>query len=251
MTDSPPAKTPGPKKSDLGVRFMSAIVMIAIAGGALWAGGWIFTVFVGLIAIGLLWEWWGLVQKFPYSKDVRFGWLVAGLLYVLIAAFALVHLRRFDLFSAMQPIVFVIATDVGAYFTGRSIGGPKIAPSISPNKTWSGLFGGIVASVVMAFVIWYFLLGGNSPYVAETEMLNRLKLFLIGTAAVTAIVAQSGDFLESWMKRKAGVKDSSNYIPGHGGLLDRADGMLPAIILAAILSAILNTLVAPMQVPVG
>ena len=237
MTDSPPAKTPGPKKSDLGVRFMSAIVMIAIAGGALWAGGWIFTAFVGLIAIGLLWEWWGLVKKLMLAPLAGILIFVAGLVYIAIACICIIEtsVNQNDLFPPVFVVLLllacVIATDVGAYFSGRAIGGPKIAPSISPSKTWAGLFGGMCmsGSVLGGFFYWI-----GAPFQ------NILSAFVGG--ALLAIAAQAGDFLESWVKRKAGVKDSSNLIPGHGGLLDRMDGMLAVFFVISIPSVVLPAL---------
>ena len=121
----------------------------------------------------------------------------------------------------------VIATDTGAYFSGRSIGGPKIAPSISPSKTWAGLFGGMVAAGLVS-------LGFFSSNVGE----RAFSLMGVGAVAVgagLAILAQCGDFFESWLKRRARMKDSSNLIPGHGGVLDRVDGILPVVLAAGIL----------------
>ena len=106
----------------------------------------------------------------------------------------------------------VIAVDVGAYFAGRTIGGPKIAPSISPSKTWAGLAGGMVAATL---IVW---IGAHE--------VGKLNPWLIVGAPLVAIVAQIGDFFESWLKRRAGVKDSGALIPGHGGLFDRVDGLI-------------------------
>ena len=126
----------------------------------------------------------------------------------------------------------VVATDVGAYLAGRTFGGPKIAPRISPSKTWSGLFGGMIAAALVLVAIAWFELhprmaveGGCSvshtcPTFAERAVPVALSGFLL------AVVAQAGDFFESWMKRRAGVKDSGRLIPGHGGLFDRLDGLM-------------------------
>jgi phosphatidate cytidylyltransferase len=119
-------------------------------------------------------------------------------------------------------IGIVVATDVGAYFAGRTLGGPKIAPSISPSKTWSGLIGGMLAASLFAVALAMRV----SPVFSMEELVLAI---LFG--AFLAVVAQAGDFFESWMKRKAGVKDSGAMIPGHGGVLDRIDGLIPVVIV--------------------
>ena len=223
------AENPAPKKnSDLPVRLASAIVMLAIAGTALWLGGWVFYLLVGLIAIGLLWEWQALIRKLPISGVCKAGWMLFGVIYIVLGALSLVILMHAGLsgpswIGVAFAIGVVIATDVGAYFSGRSIGGRKIAPSISPSKTWAGLGGGMIAAAIYAGLFANFAtsLGAQAWIVA---------LFGAGLA----VVAQTGDFFESWMKRRAGVKDSSHLIPGHGGLLDRFDGLLPVSIVCAI-----------------
>jgi len=153
-------------------------------------------------------------------------WAVVGIVYLGVPAVAFLALR--DLPHGMQLVfwlvIVVVATDVFAYLTGRSIGGPKLAPRISPGKTWSGLAGGAGGALVLggafAFMVgWGWLQGG---------------LF----ALVLALVAQSGDLFESFIKRRAGVKDSGHLIPGHGGLLDRLDGYLFAVPTLALLVAI-------------
>jgi phosphatidate cytidylyltransferase len=123
---------------------------------------------------------------------------------------------------ALFVIGLVIAVDIGAYFAGRSIGGPKIAPRISPNKTWAGLFGGIVAATIVIALVM-------SQLVAKGPAFLQALLYAAPIGAGIAVVAQAGDFLESWMKRRAGVKDSGKLIPGHGGLLDRLDGHLAVL----------------------
>ncbi len=119
---------------------------------------------------------------------------------------------------ALSLLLAVIATDIGAYFAGRSIGGPKIAPSISPSKTWAGLAGGMAGAALV------LMLGRGNGMAAEA----------IGGGAMLAIVAQAGDFFESWMKRRAGVKDSGKLIPGHGGLFDRVDGLLAVVFVGGV-----------------
>lgn len=219
------------KRSDLPTRAISALAMIGVAGAALWAGGWAWTAFVTFIAAGVLWEWRALVAGAVASPRMRGLWNAAGIVYVLPAAAVLVILREQDprLFGVIFPLAAVIGTDVGAYFTGRAFGGPKIAPRISPSKTWSGLVGGIVgASLALAAAIKL-----GDPKIPMGELLKLGAVF--GGAA--AIVAQSGDFFESWMKRRAGVKDSGRILPGHGGLFDRADGLIAVLFVIAIAMA--------------
>lgn len=219
-----------PKKSDLGVRVLSAIVMVAVAGTALWLGGWAWAIFVLAVGLGVLWEWWGLVRSFVRSVLGKVLWLLLGVGYVGTAGTTLATLR-FGGFAESQIILIavvaaVIGTDIGAYFVGRTIGGPKIAPSISPSKTWSGLVGGMLGAglgLIFSSLPW----GGFGP-----------PLVILAIGAVVAIVAQAGDFLESWMKRRAGVKDSGHLIPGHGGLFDRVDGLLAVSFGLASLQAL-------------
>ena len=227
MTTAPP-----PKKSDLGVRTASAVVMIAVAGSALWLGGYWWTAFVAAVALGVLWEWVKFVLAFVTTPLARLIWFVAALAYVGLAAAALVLLRYspFGMAPLLLLVGAVIATDVGAYFAGRTIGGPKIAPSISPSKTWAGLGGAIVAValfLVLSGLLWQRF--QETDYMQDTYYVTVSLggwLILIVLPVLIAVVAQSGDFFESWMKRRAGVKDSGNLIPGHGGLFDRVDGLL-------------------------
>jgi phosphatidate cytidylyltransferase len=142
---------------------------------------------------------------------------------------------------AILLIAAVIGTDVGAYFAGRSIGGAKIAPRISPSKTWSGLFGGMIgAGLMMVFMqagIYAFRggeAGDGDVYLAQ----GWFRLMLTGAAL--AVVAQMGDFFESWMKRRAGVKDSGRLIPGHGGLFDRTDGLIAVAFVAGVIMIFQN-----------
>ena len=137
------------KKSDLPVRAVSAVGMVAVAGLAMWLGGWFWTAFVIAIAAGVLWEWWGLVSKFVAAPLLRAGWVFGGLAYVGLAAF-MFDVLRMDPATGWPMLLIVLLgvvfTDVGAYFAGRTIGGPKIAPKISPSKTWAGLGGGILGA---------------------------------------------------------------------------------------------------------
>lgn len=211
------------KTSDLKIRLLSAAVMALIAGFALWVGSWLFTIFVILIALALMFEWYGLVENFGHSKNITYAWLALGALYIGYAAFTLIYFRLKDtsFIPTLMLLLVVIATDAGAYFAGRKFGGKKLAPSISPGKTWAGLFGGMIA----AGLLWsiYSELNNSAVWYAA-----------LGSGMAMAILAQMGDLFESWMKRKAGKKDSSTIIPGHGGLFDRADGILAVFFVLGI-----------------
>lgn len=231
MTETPK------KNSDLGVRTLSAIVMVAVAGTALWLGGWFWIGFVALLAGGVLWEWNALAHKFARSALAEIFWLFFGVLYVGAAALAFVAIREayvpfFFLIGFVAPIV---AVDVGAYFAGRAIGGPKIAPRLSPSKTWAGLGGGMAGASLVALGVQYFYPEAGHfsfGYTPEFDWRDIVGSVLIGS--IIAVIAQAGDFFESWMKRRAGVKDSGTLIPGHGGLFDRLDGFLAVFFVLAI-----------------
>ncbi|CAN5298194.1 phosphatidate cytidylyltransferase [soil metagenome] len=207
---------PAPTKSDLRTRFLTALAMIAVAFGAFWLGGYFFLAFVTMIAIGVFWEWRNLAFRIAVTPIGRAGWLLAGFIYVGLscAMFAASYFMGvLALLPAVIAVLLVAATDIGAYFVGRKVGGPKLWPRISPNKTWSGLAGGMIASALA-------LLALSPP-----NSIGR-GAYLIGFGFLVAIIAQAGDLFESRMKRLAGVKDSGNLLPGHGGLFDRLDGLL-------------------------
>ena len=148
--------------------------------------------------------------------------LALGILYCGLPVLALVFIRRQEagLLFAFWTMAIVWACDIGAFFAGRSIGGPKLAPRLSPNKTWAGLGGGV-------------LLAGFLGLVLHVE--NGLPWRLTLATPLLAVLAQGGDLYESWLKRRAGVKDSGNILPGHGGVLDRLDGLVPVAPVAAFL----------------
>ena len=229
---------PEAKKSDLGTRAASAVVRVAVAGTALWLGGWWWTVFVAAVALGVLWEWQLLARKLEKSRVSLVIWLIAGTAYVGFSASILaVVVFVLGPIGPLFPICLVVATDIGAYFVGRTVGGPKIAPSISPSKTWSGLAGGILGA---ALVVGFFGIFAHLPldcdagerHCVDPAGLAFLSL-IVGTPV--AIIAQTGDFFESWMKRRAGAKDSGNLIPGHGGLFDRVDGLLAVCFVGGLI----------------
>jgi len=199
--------------SELLVRSLTGIVLVAIALLAAVHGGNLFAIFVAAIATLMFYEWTRLVRGWGLA------WYLGGFLYALLPALGLLWVReRSGLDLLVWAFIVTWATDIGAYFAGRSFGKRKLAPTISPNKTVEGLYGGIAAAT---------LFGG--AWVLATG----LRLPLLALAPVLAIAAQSGDLFESGMKRRAGVKDSGQWLPGHGGALDRLDGLVPVAVLTA------------------
>lgn len=242
-------------------RVLSGVVLVAIALGDLWLGGWLFAGLV-ILAVALMADEWaklavgldGWPQQWVRVSAILFpvlaiievmqgrpdlalvvlagGVVVAsgaaalagrggadsaalGVVYLGLPALSLIWLRNEpggSTLTVLWLLLVVWTTDIGAYFVGRAIGGPKLAPSISPGKTWAGLLGGMgLAAAVGAFVSH---VGGGVPWLG----------FLAG--AGLAVIAQIGDLFESHLKRRAGTKDSGILIPGHGGVLDRLDGLL-------------------------
>ena len=207
---------------ELATRTAVGVILIAIALVEALLGGWPFAILVAAIATIMYLEWSRMVGKWG------FGWRLFGFVYCLLPAISLLWIREraeyegigssFDLLIWVFLVVW--STDIGAYFAGRAIGGPKLAPSISPNKTVAGLIGGVIAATMIA---------GLWVYAA------RLPATLLSLAAIFAVAAQMGDLFESGLKRRAGVKDSGTWLPGHGGLLDRLDGLVPVAVLTAAL----------------
>lgn len=243
MVDAKPRKN-----ADLPARIASAVVMVAVAGTALWLGGWAWALFVAAVGLGVLWEWWALASKIALTGAGRAAWGLGGLVYVGLAIVMLIQLRGESAIGwplLLMVLFGVVLTDVGAYFAGRTFGGPKIAPAISPSKTWSGLLGGMLGAAVgiyLAIRVSFsepFLdqmnaaLGPEHPVLVPASASPSLLGCLIG-GAVLAVVAQTGDFFESWMKRRARVKDSGRLIPGHGGLFDRTDGMIAVLFVLGL-----------------
>lgn len=215
------------KNADLPVRAASALVMVAVAGLAFWLGSIWLDLFIAGVVVATLVEFVLLVLKATQRQGARLAAITAGAIYIGLAGYALMSFPLIVVIGVIGAVVFV---DTFAYFFGRTIGGPKIAPAISPSKTWAGLLGGTVGATIWVFGILFFVASVDGP-----EWSGRLQdwLQLIGIGAAIAVAAQAGDFLESWIKRKAGVKDSSNLIPGHGGVFDRTDGIIPVALLAA------------------
>jgi len=201
--------------NELFVRTATGLVLIALAILTAVLGGTLFAVFAAAIATAMFYEWTRLARGWGPA------WYGAGFVYALVPALALLWIRERDahgLDLLLWAFIVTWSTDIGAYFAGRRFGRRKLAPSISPGKTVEGLVGGIVAAT---------LLGG--AWVLATG----LGQALLALAPVLAVAAQAGDLFESSMKRRAGVKDSGNWLPGHGGVLDRLDGLVPVAVLTA------------------
>lgn len=255
---------------DLKQRVISAVLLIPLVLLAVWLGGSVFLLLVAVAVVLMAYEWsrvtgaasWrvdGLVQWLSvlsaiaalvmtndfliFSGIIAMGcavaavtgvalrstsvWRILGIPYLALGCGAFVWLRvQQDIGPSLVIWLLAViwAMDSGAYFAGRGIGGPKLAPRASPNKTWSGLIGGMLAAAAAGAVVAWFSSLGPAPALAATSA-------LIGGWS------QAGDIAESAVKRHFGVKDMSALIPGHGGILDRVDGLLfaaPAMVLAVL-----------------
>ena len=209
-------------KSDLWVGVGSAIVLFAIAGTALWFGGVAFGLLLLVGGALVLVEWFALVRAMTLGGGGKTGLNVLGPILVLGAMAGLWFIRdHLGMTAALWVLGMVWATDTGAYFAGRAFGGARLAPKISPSKTWAGLIGGMVAALIASATI------GDRAGIIGVPL--WIGLFM-------GLLAQLGDLAQSWMKRRAGVKDSGKLIPGHGGLFDRVDGVLPVALLLGALA---------------
>lgn len=199
--------------SELAVRTLTGIILIVAALLVAFHGGYLLAIVVAGIATAMFYEWTRLVRGWGPI------WYVGGFVYALLPALALLWIReRAGINLLLWSFIVTWSTDIGAYFAGRSFGRHKLVPSISPGKTVEGLVGGIIAAT---------LLGG--AWVLATGLGHAL----LTLAPILAVAAQAGDLFESSMKRRAGVKDSGSWLPGHGGVLDRLDGLVPVAVLTA------------------
>jgi phosphatidate cytidylyltransferase len=258
-----------PKSNSLRLRVLSAAIMLPLAFAAVWLGAWWFAGFIAIICAAMCWEWaticnpdrssvWAVMAAAGAAAPLllmQFGFVavlwcvcaavvvlillalagrmanpvicIVGLPYVVLGIASAGWLRadgEAGMATVLWVVASVIATDVGAYFAGRNVGGPKLAPRISPNKTWSGLIGGMLGAGVV---------GAITGLLAD----GAVVLLVAGSVGL-ALISQAGDLIESGFKRRFGVKDASNLIPGHGGFLDRFDGYLTAMPAAALMSAL-------------
>jgi phosphatidate cytidylyltransferase len=169
--------------------------------------------FISVLSFLILIEWGMIVFKSNKPHNTRIAWLLTGTLYLILGIFGFYQLYEYSPLLGISLLLLIWSTDIGAYFAGKIIGGPKLAPSISPNKTWSGAIGGTLSASTTALIISSYLYEGfNWPMVA----------FLI----LFSILGQVGDLLESRIKRYFNIKDSGKILPGHGGLIDRLDSLL-------------------------
>jgi phosphatidate cytidylyltransferase len=262
VTEDKAASAAAPDSRNLVMRIAAAAVLIPLAVAIAYAGGWLWTALVTLAAIGLFVEWLaivgfagatrvtvpgvaalavaglcfamgrpdaalivlgiGLVAVASIAPERR-NWAAAGFLYAAAAEIAsvLVRLDPDKGFAALMFVLLIVwVTDSGGYFAGRGIGGPKLWPRVSPKKTWAGAVGGFAASLAVAAGFAAFDLGRVGP--------------LLMLSGALSVVSQLGDLFESAVKRRFGVKDSSHIIPGHGGLMDRLDGFVAAVVVAAL-----------------
>ena len=251
-------------RSNLLLRIAASLVLAPVAIAIAYLGGWPWAVLVTAATIGLYVEWlavigarkqrlilpgilillglgWveaehmtaarlaaivvpGVLAVAVLAPERRI-WAVAGILYALAASIASTAVRLDPVwgFAALMLVLLVVwATDIGGYFAGRLIGGPKLWERVSPKKTWAGAIGGFAASLAVAIGFVALDFGKTLP--------------MLALAAVLSVASQFGDLFESAIKRRFGVKDSSHIIPGHGGLMDRLDGFVAAIVLAALFS---------------
>lgn len=267
------APQPGPPSRlprDLGPRLLWGLVMAGVALALTLAGRWPFAVLVLGVALVVTWEWGLIVRQAGidvimviHGLSVLNGVILAamglaglslvvlvigailaallgfdrrgrlsalGVLYAGFPAIALVWLRSAKPMG-LEAILFLFAvvwaTDTAAYVAGRTIGGPKLMPRLSPNKTWAGLGGGVAMAGLVALVAAYLIPAARAPW-------------LVGVALALAVISQAGDMMESALKRWHGVKDASHLIPGHGGFMDRVDGLIFAAVAAAVLAALTN-----------
>jgi phosphatidate cytidylyltransferase len=260
--EAAPAAVAGQGSRNLLTRVAAALVLAPVAIAIAYAGGWLWSGLVTFGAIGLYIEWLTIVNVARVPAVVGSGalalaiagfclalgrieaalivlalglaavaslsperrnWNATGFFYAGAAELASVLLRLDQAWGFLALVlVFLVVwmTDIGGYFAGRGIGGPKLWPRVSPNKTWAGAIGGFAGSLVIAIAFGGLGFGKTAP--------------LLILSGALSIASQLGDLFESAVKRRFGVKDSSHIIPGHGGLLDRLDGFVAAVVVAAI-----------------
>ena len=271
VSETPAGK---PKFKGVGVRILTAVSLVLLCMAPFYVGGWLWALLVAALSARIMFEWVrmsdeaagslalgialsGLLIAVIYAGQGLFVWAVGALVlttlaavaeryrrgkpewtaigvpYVILPAILIIAIRGDEMGFATKGftqlifiVTVVVSADIGAYFGGSHFGGPKLAPSLSPNKTWSGAVCGLVLAMVMALVAGFLI--GLQPWVAT---LLAVPLVLLSVC---------GDLLESTFKRRLGVKDTGTLLPGHGGLLDRLDSLMAAVVGGAILFHIIG-----------
>ncbi len=201
-------------------RIITSIILLPIAVYAIFFSQSLFLLLVIAMAILMTVEWIDMIRDRADEKR----WRVIGFFYILIPLYSVYKLRAIDTDIVFWMFSIIWVTDIFAFFSGRILGGKKLAPDISPNKTWSGLAGGVIASAVIGLISSSVFFGG--------------VIFFVLASMLLSLVEQISDLMESKFKRIFGVKDSGNIIPGHGGVLDRLDGMMLTAPVVLLLVAI-------------
>jgi phosphatidate cytidylyltransferase len=222
-------------RNNLILRVVSSAVLAPLAIAAAYVGGLVYAIFWIAASAIVLWEWARLVTGARLRTFALIDWLAGGVAYAGVLLFAPLILRRdpaFGLTAILFLFAIVWATDIVAYFVGRTIGGRKLWPAVSPKKTWAGALGGTLGGIA-AGLLTVKLMG-----LSVTPM-------LVLVACVLSMAAQGGDLIESAIKRYFGAKDASQLIPGHGGLMDRLDGFLTAVAAAVMVGLLRGGLDGP------
>lgn len=213
-------------------RTLSAVLLIPIAFWALYVGGWPLLILVKLCFLLVACEWAMLIPKMPCKKE-KIAFSVVGALYIPFAFLCYFALTEFEYKFHLVVLIMIWASDIAAYFTGKIVGGPKLMPTLSPNKTWAGLGGALIGPALMALAVYPFFF----PPIEEGVSPNPYSwMFLAVMGVVVGVSGQAGDLFISYLKRKAKVKDTGSLLPGHGGALDRLDSlMLASIVFTLVL----------------
>ena len=261
--------------SNLALRILSAVILAPLAFLAAYLGGVPFAIFWTVAALAVLWEWitmvagpsyrlmfsacggaiavagfvaWlgrpiaallmvglGALAAAIFAPRERRLWVTAGIGYAGALLLAAMFLRADDVLGfagILMLFAIVWTTDILGYFAGRAFGGPKVWPAISPKKTWSGAIAGALGAMIVAIAVSGLFGSFN-------------KLAIVIVALLLSVLAQLGDFFESWVKRQFGAKDSSNFIPGHGGVMDRLDGFWAAALAGCLIGLLRGGFDAP------
>lgn len=207
-------------KKNILLRFITSIILVPLTLYIVYQGDILYLVFIFIISSLIFFEWSCIIYKAKFNIIKKLEWYSLGLIYSLILAWSMITIRYIPntgYLLTLWLLIIVWVTDIFAYFIGTAIGGPKLAPRISPNKTWSGFLGGITASFMAGIVFAYIQ--------------HDLNFALV--SPILSVVAQLGDLLESAFKRYFGVKNSGVVLLGHGGFMDRLDSLVTASLFIA------------------